>query len=182
MEGLPVHEKPAGLRCCFAADELTGERNMKRIGFKVAVQTLARVALGLLLAATWLGSGSEPAYAQSDGFSVRTSKYVRAGGYVGVGYVVNRLSGRCIDVYGSPGTANGASLQLWDCEYSGKGPGNSPTDQKWELTSDGFIRNKLSGKCIDVQGYPGVYNGSRLQLWDCEYRLASSDQRWSVAR
>jgi hypothetical protein len=45
-------------------------------------------------------------------------------------FIVNSVSGRCIDVDGAPGTGNGARLQLWDCEFSG-GPNNSPTDQKW---------------------------------------------------
>jgi hypothetical protein len=102
-----------------------------------------------------------------------------------IGYVSNRLSGKCIDVQGAPATANGAALQLWDCEFSGKGPNNSPTDQKWELTGDGFIRNKLSGKCIDVQGAPATANGALLQLWDCEFsgrgpNNSSTDQRWLV--
>jgi len=76
-------------------------------------------------------------------------------------FIVNLLSGRCIDVKGKPGVANESPLQLWDCEFS-----NPSTDQKWEFTSSGFIRNTLSGKCIDVKGKPAVANGSPLQLWD----------------
>jgi hypothetical protein len=80
---------------------------------------------------------------------------------------------------------NGSPLQLWDCEF---GSPSAQTDQKWELTADGFIRNQLSGKCIDVvnssgidyEAVPGVKNEAALQLWDCEFSQpsAATDQRW----
>lgn len=101
------------------------------------------------------------------------------------GFIRNSLSGKCIDVAGAPGRSNGAVLQLWDCELSGINPdNNSTTDQKWTVTN-GFIRNRLSGKCIDVAGAPGRSNGARLQLWDCELsgrnvdNGSSTDQIWS---
>ncbi|MGF2036335.1 MAG: RICIN domain-containing protein [Nostoc sp. CmiVER01] len=100
-------------------------------------------------------------------------------------FIINSLSGRCIDVGGAPGTGNGAPLQLYDCELSGFNRDNgSPTDQKWEFIGGGFIRNTLSGKCIDVDGAPGTVNGGRLQLFDCElsgfngYNGSPTDQRW----
>jgi protocatechuate 3,4-dioxygenase beta subunit len=102
-------------------------------------------------------------------------------------FIRNILSGKCIDVAGAPGSANGAKLQLWDCETSGRNRDNgSPTDQQWALTSDGFIRNALSGKCIDVAGAPGNANGAKLQLWDCETsgrnldNGSPTDQRWRL--
>src|SRR5688572_21402936 len=62
-------------------------------------------------------------------------------------FIVNTLSGKCIDVDGIPGTSNAAKLQLFDCEFSGRDPFQGrTTDQRWELTSGGFIRNALSGK------------------------------------
>ena len=83
-------------------------------------------------------------------------------------FIMNIQSGKCIDVAGAPGRANGAKLELWDCELSGLNPdNNSPSDQRW-IFKNGFIRNTLSGKCIDVAGAPGQENGSLLQLWDCE--------------
>ncbi len=101
------------------------------------------------------------------------------------GFVVNSLSGKCIDVAGSPGRSNGTRLQLWDCELSGTNPDNgSITDQRWVLTRNGFIRNTLSGKCIDVAGAPGRSNGAVLQLWNCELSGTNpdngsiTDQRW----
>ena len=50
------------------------------------------------------------------------------------GFILNSMSGKCIDVAGAPGNTNGAPLQLWDCEWSGRNPDNgSETDQKWKL-------------------------------------------------
>lgn len=102
------------------------------------------------------------------------------------GFIKNTFSNKCIDVAGAPGTSNGAPLLLWDCESSGRNNDNgSPTDQQWQLISGGFIRNSLSGKCIDVAGAPGQGNGSILQLWDCELsgrnsdNGSSTDQTWS---
>jgi hypothetical protein len=103
------------------------------------------------------------------------------------GFIQNTLSGKCIDVAGAPGSTNGASLQLWDCEWSGRNADNgSQTDQKWILTRDGFIQNTLSGKCIDVAGAPGITNGASLQLWDCEWSErnadngSQTDQKWQL--
>ncbi len=100
------------------------------------------------------------------------------------GFLENQLSGKCIDVAGAPGTQNGSPLQLWDCEFSGNLDNGSQSDQVWEMTSGGFIRNRLSGKCIDVAGAPGKQNGARLQLWDCELsginpdNGSQTDQKW----
>ena len=102
-------------------------------------------------------------------------------------FIANSLSGKCIDVAGAPGRTNGAPLQLWDCEISGINPDNgSVTDQRWVLTNDGFIRNTLSGKCIDVSGAPGRTNGAPLILWDCERSGRNADngsitdQKWML--
>jgi Ricin-type beta-trefoil lectin domain len=102
-------------------------------------------------------------------------------------FINNFISGKCIDVAGASSRSNGAPLQLWDCELSGVSPEDgSMTDQRWILTSDGFIRNALSGKCIDVAGASSQSNGAPLQLWDCELSGVSpnngltTDQRWTV--
>ena len=95
------------------------------------------------------------------------------------GFFVNHLTGKCIDVKGSPATSNGAALQLWSCEYH-----QDPTtiDQMWEIAGDGYIRNALSQQCIDVQGTPGTENGAPLQLGECEFGAdpAQTDQRWEI--
>jgi hypothetical protein len=102
-------------------------------------------------------------------------------------FLVNSISGKCIDVKGAPGYENRAELQLWDCEFSGRGPSGSITDQKWEFVeaNDGnfLIRNTYSNKCIDVKGAPGLDDRDILQLWDCEFdgrgpNGSISDQKW----
>ena len=102
-------------------------------------------------------------------------------------FIVNKLSGKCIDVAGAPGRDNAAPLQLFDCESSGRNRDNdSETDQKWTITSDGFIKNSLSGRCIDVAGAPGEGNAEKLQLFDCESsgrnrdNDSETDQRWTI--
>lgn len=82
-------------------------------------------------------------------------------------FLVHEASGLCVDVSGAPGTQNGARLQLWECETQGNRDNQSATDQKW-FANDGFVRNALSGRCVDVPGDPGVNAGAGLQLWDCE--------------
>lgn len=97
--------------------------------------------------------------------------------------IVNLLSNKCIDVPGQPGTAPSTPLQLSVCETSGRSPNGSVTDQRWEWVKGGFIRNVLSGLCLDVKGQPGTANGSRLILSKCEFNGRSpngqpSDQMW----
>ena len=109
------------------------------------------------------------------------------GGAAGHGgrFIVNGLSGKCIDVSGDPGSADGTRLQLWACESTGRSASGAQSDQKWEMLPNGFIRNRLSGKCIDVQGQPGVAAGSRLQISTCETSGRSpsgapTDQQWQM--
>jgi hypothetical protein len=100
--------------------------------------------------------------------------------------LTNQLSGRCIDVVGDPGMANGDRLQLSDCEWSGFSLTSNPTDQAWAdpgFDVPVFFVNTLSGLCIDVLGDPGVDNGLPLQLSDCEWSGLSpstnqTDQVW----
>jgi hypothetical protein len=82
-------------------------------------------------------------------------------------FLVHEASGLCVDVSGAPGVNNGARLQLWQCETANNRDNGSATDQKWFL-KDGFVRNALSARCMDVPGAPGVAAGTGLQLWDCE--------------
>ena len=111
-----------------------------------------------------------------------------AGGGANAGggrFIVNNLSGKCIDVSGAPGTANGSELILWPCETSGRSTNGAETDHRWQMLPNGLIRNKLSGKCIDVQGQPGTVDGSRLQISTCETsglspNGAQSDQQWQM--
>ncbi len=99
------------------------------------------------------------------------------------GFIRNKLSNKCIDVIGKPGTVNGTRLQLSECELSGFSSPGIATDQRWEYIGAGFIRNGLSNKCIDVSGDPGIVNNGPLVLFDCQLSGLSSsgnpsDQSW----
>jgi hypothetical protein len=93
-------------------------------------------------------------------------------------FIVNQLSGRCLDVVGAPGTQNGARIVLYDCEFSGQSANLAQTDQQWQVLPSGLIRNILSGRCIDVSGGPGRNNGTPIVLFDCEVGQRNSDQYW----
>ena len=54
-------------------------------------------------------------------------------------------------------TANGAKLQLWDCNGSGA--------QNW-VQEGNRMRNPQSNRCIDSPS-GATANGTRLQIWDC---------------
>lgn len=98
------------------------------------------------------------------------------------GFIVNTLSGFCLDVVGTPGTAHGSNVALAACEWSGYVNG-TPTDQKWDIRSDGFIVNRLSGRCLEVSGAPGLNHGDNVQLATCEYsgyyNGTPTDQKWT---
>ncbi len=89
----------------------------------------------------------------------------------GGSFIVNSISGRCIDV--SPDLAN---LQSLDCDWQ-----NPDTDQRWVLRPDGFIDNAFNtGSCIDVLGSPGMENNAPLQQSLCEWQDPNTDQRWQM--
>lgn len=163
--GSALSRRPAG---CYRNDAVGGARlcpPFREPGFgKVGMKGIAW--LGAAIVCGWLASASA-AQAQAQHF------------------IVNQLSGRCLDVAGAPGTANGALLTLYDCELSGRNPNGSQTDQRWQFLPNGLIRNALSGRCIDVPGAPGVTNGARLILYDCETsgrnpNGSQTDQRWEM--
>lgn len=85
------------------------------------------------------------------------------------GFIRNTLSSSfCVDI---TGTHNGALLQVQPCN------GANPA-QIWIFRPDGFIVNQVTGKCIDVAGFPGVNSQTPLLLSDCEFGNPQTDQRW----
>lgn len=73
--------------------------------------------------------------------------------------------GKCLDVRGA-GTANGTSVQMWDCARV--------ANQQWS-----FERGKIVGygdKCLDVRG-ARTANGTPVQMWDC---VKVGNQEWSI--
>jgi len=87
------------------------------------------------------------------------------------GNLVNLLSNKCLDPVGNS-TVNGTRVQITECD--------ALADKFWELSSDGFLRNPTSGKCLDVAGDPGTQNSTMLQLWDCETNKSNTDQKWTI--
>lgn len=83
--------------------------------------------------------------------------------------IVNLISNKCIDPVGT-NPSQGTKVQLSSC--------TSSSDMIWELTREGFIRNKKSGKCLDVTGTIGTSSGEELRLWDCEVGMRT-DQVWN---
>lgn len=75
--------------------------------------------------------------------------------------------GRCMDIVGNA-TANGALVQLYDCN----GQGN----QQWVQQTDGTLKNPQSGRCLNsVNGATG--NGARLEIRDC---TAAASERFRL--
>jgi len=80
---------------------------------------------------------------------------------------VTGLGGKCVDVAGAS-TANGAAVQLFDCNGSGA--------QIWTVgNTDNSIQ--ALGKCMDVTA-ASIANGAQIQLFDCN---GTNAQKWTVS-
>lgn len=73
--------------------------------------------------------------------------------------LVNRATGRCVDVAG-PSTADGANIHQWAC--------HTGSSQQWamEPTDSGYYQfvSRYSGKVLDVAG-PSTADGANIQQW-----------------
>ena len=78
---------------------------------------------------------------------------------------ITGIAGKCVDVAGAS-TANGAAVQLFDCNGTGA--------QRWTVAADGTLQ--ALGKCMDVVA-AGTANGTRVQLFDCN---GTGAQRWTA--
>ncbi|UOZ08005.1 ricin-type beta-trefoil lectin domain protein [Amycolatopsis sp. WQ 127309] len=87
------------------------------------------------------------------------------GGGTGKTGPITGLGGKCLDV-ASGSSANGAAVQLYDC--------NGSAAQQWTVGTDGTLR--ALGKCLDVTGQ-STADGAQLQLWDCG---GTANQRWAA--
>ncbi|MFC7639811.1 ricin-type beta-trefoil lectin domain protein [Streptosporangium lutulentum] len=79
------------------------------------------------------------------------------------------LDGKCVDV-AAASSANGAAVQLYDC--------NGSAAQQWTIGTDGTVR--ALGKCMDVTA-ASTANGAKVQLYDCN-GSAAQQWRYSAAR
>lgn len=76
---------------------------------------------------------------------------------------ITGIAGKCVDVAGAS-TANGAAVQLFDC--------NGSNAQRWTVAADGSLR--VLGKCMDIVS-GGTANGTQVQLFDCN---STGAQTW----
>jgi hypothetical protein len=67
-------------------------------------------------------------------------------------------------------TADGAKLQLWDC--------NGSAAQKWVYSGANDIVNPQANKCVDATGQSSA-DLTRLQLWTCS---GNANQKWTAPR
>ena len=61
-------------------------------------------------------------------------------------------------------SANGAKVQIWDC--------NGTAAQNWAVGTDGTVR--INGTCMDVTG-ASTADGALVELWDCN---GGTNQQW----
>jgi chitinase len=96
----------------------------------------------------------------------RTFNAITGGGGGGGGTAgqITGYGGKCVDV-ASASSANGAAVQLYDC--------NGSSAQQWTVGSDGTI--KALGKCMDLAA-AGTANGTQVQLYDCN---GTGAQQWT---
>ncbi|WP_182910016.1 RICIN domain-containing protein, partial [Microbispora sp. H13382] len=82
----------------------------------------------------------------------------------GAGAIRGAGSGRCLDV-ANASTADGAQVQLWDC--------NGQTNQTWTSTSAQELR-VYGNKCLDAAG---TGNGAKVQIYSC---WGGDNQKWRL--
>jgi hypothetical protein len=92
-------------------------------------------------------------------FGIATANAATAGPITGLG-------GKCVDV-ASASSANGAHVQLFDCNGTGA--------QTWTIGDDGTI--KALGKCMDVTA-ASTTNGAKIQIYDCN---GTNAQKWAAS-
>jgi len=86
--------------------------------------------------------------------------------------VVNRNSGKAVDVYGRA-TTDGGRITQWTR--------NDGTNQQWQFVDSGGgyyrLKSRLSGKVLDVSGF-STANGAAVQQWT---DLNGTNQQWRLA-
>ncbi|MCD0447229.1 RICIN domain-containing protein [Glycomyces sp. A-F 0318] len=96
---------------------------------------------------------------------------VDGGGEVTTVDIVNRNSGRCVDVVGGS-TADGAEIIQYDC--------HGGANQQWELqdAGGGYYRivSSASGRCLDVDA-ASTADGARAIQWACN---GGTNQQWQL--
>ncbi|MGW4207257.1 RICIN domain-containing protein [Lentzea sp. NPDC004789] len=134
----------------IASDTTIGQKKLVRLSSPV---TTSQVRLRIT------GSRSNPAIAE---FGL----FLRPGGGGGTGTITSVSANKCVEVSGAS-TANGAAIQLWDCNGGG--------NQSWSRTT-GKQLVVYGNKCLDAYG-EGTTAGTAVVTWDCHGR---ANQQWNV--
>jgi hypothetical protein len=79
---------------------------------------------------------------------------------------ITGLGGKCVDI-AAASSANGAHVQLYDCNGTGA--------QNWTIGDDNTIKG--NGRCLDVTA-ASTANGAKIQIYDCNGTAA---QKWTAA-
>ncbi|KAF9996872.1 hypothetical protein BGZ79_009410 [Entomortierella chlamydospora] len=74
-------------------------------------------------------------------------------------------TGYCLDAGGS---VSGTRVLLWQC--------NGGANQKWDVYTDGSIRNRASGLCLNNSGN-GAYSGSPVLVYTC---VGAVNEHWQL--
>jgi hypothetical protein len=83
--------------------------------------------------------------------------------------IANEAASKCLDADATAGGVNGNKIQIWDC--------NVQAQQSWTFweTSPGsqvfYITNaRYPSKCLDMDLNTFPSDGTKVQLWDCNYQ------------
>ncbi|MFI6078585.1 arabinofuranosidase catalytic domain-containing protein [Actinoplanes sp. NPDC051343] len=111
------------------------------------------------------------------GYPTDASENAVQANVVGVGYggqtnvpngpagTITGPGGKCVDVAADDTGANGAGVQLWDCQ-------NYAEDQHWTHFPDNSLRTL--NRCLDINGN-GTANNTQVELYDCN---GVGGQKW----
>jgi len=88
------------------------------------------------------------------------------------GHIVNRPSGKCLDLAGMCNKMGATRIQIHTCENQGYRNFWGQTDHFWRKRyhdSTYFrLENVCTGKCADVDGWSKAENGKTIHQWGCE--------------
>jgi hypothetical protein len=106
---------------------------------------------------------------------------------LGIGYPgTNPGTNLVLDVYGGS-TANGATIELHPSGFETGTTDVAQSNQVWEFVPDpsntggtintgwGSLRDRHSGRCLDITGGYGAGDATNLELWDCH---GGENQEW----
>ncbi len=128
------------------------------------VHTITNVNSGKLLDVAWAGAGSNVQQWQDNGGASHRWTIEKVGEDI---FSIKPTSdaSECLDVT-SASTEKGANIQSYPCNMTGAQKFRLVEETEMALSGVFKIRNRNSGKCIEVQN-AAQYDGANVQQWDC---------------